>query len=146
MVDTLTSLTISREGSTAALSSLSIKPGESVQLTVTGSYWGRTALRGWRTAFEKLGHRSQVTISRIGMAMALLQDGDGVVQDARVVIGAIKPIPFPLPEAEEVLRGKKPDPALAIAIGETFKGNTRRAYKEAAAKGVAEDVLLRFQK
>ena len=47
MVDTLTSLTISREGSTAALSSLSIKPGESVQLTVTGSYWGRTALRGW---------------------------------------------------------------------------------------------------
>ncbi len=106
----------------------------------------RTALRGWRTAFEKLGHRSQVTISRIGMAMALLQDGDGVVQDARVVIGAIKPIPFPLPAAEEVLRGKKPDPALAIAIGETFKGNTRRAYKEAAAKGVAEDVLLRFQK
>ena len=36
--------------------------------------------------------------------------------------------------------------AASIAIGETFKGNTRRAYKEAAAKGVAEDVLLRFQK
>ena len=49
VVDTLTSLTISQEGSTAALSSLSIKPEESVQLTVTGSYWGRTALRGWNS-------------------------------------------------------------------------------------------------
>ncbi len=47
VVDTLTCLTISREGSTAALTSLSVKPGESVQLTVTGSYWGRTALRDW---------------------------------------------------------------------------------------------------
>ena len=107
----------------------------------------RTALRGWRSAFEKLGHRSQVTISRIGMAVALLQDGDGGIRDARVVVGAIKPIPFPLPAAEEILRGKRPDdPDLAEAIGATFKGNTRRVYKEAAAKGVAEDVFRRFQR
>ena len=43
----------------------------------------RTALRGWRSAFEKLGHRSQVTISRIGMAVALLQDGDVYKRQAR---------------------------------------------------------------
>ena len=105
----------------------------------------RTALSGWRSAFVKLGHRSQVTISRIGMAMALLQDEDGTVRDARVVAGAIKPVPFPLPAAEDILRGKKPDPALAIELGETFKGNTRRVYKENAAKGVFQDTLLRFQ-
>lgn len=45
VVDTLTSLTVSKAGSTAALTSLTVKPGESVQLTVTGSYWNRTALR-----------------------------------------------------------------------------------------------------
>ena len=105
----------------------------------------RTALKGWRSAFVKLGHRSQVTISRIGMVMALHQDPSGVIQDARVVVGAIKPIPFPLPAAEDILRGNRPDPALAEALGATFRGNTRRAYKEAAAKGVFEDILLRFQ-
>ena len=47
VVDTLTGLTISREGSTAALSSMTVKPGETVQLAVTGSYWNRTALRDW---------------------------------------------------------------------------------------------------
>ena len=112
---------------------------------ILGFVIDRSALKGWRSAFVKLGHRSQVTISRIGMAMALLQDGEGVIQDARVVVGAIKPGPFPLHAAEDILRGQRPDPALAVAIGETFKGNTRRVYKENAAKGVAEDVLLRFQ-
>lgn len=105
----------------------------------------RTALAGWRSVFVKLGHRSQVTISRIGIAMALKQNRDRIIEDARVVVGAIKPIPFPLPAAEDILRGKRPDPALAIELGETFKGNTRRVYKENAAKGVFEDVLLRFQ-
>lgn len=111
---------------------------------ITGFTISRTNLKGWRSAFVKLGHRAQVTISRIGMAMALKQNSDGVIEDARVVVGAIKPIPFPLPAAEEILRGKRPDPALAPELGETFKGNTRRAYKEAAAKGVFEDTLLRF--
>lgn len=106
----------------------------------------RTALKGWRSAFVKLGHRSQVSISRIGLAMALCQDAEGIVCDARVVAGAIKPIPFELPAAEEILRGKKPEPELACALGETFKGNTRRVYKENAAKGVFQDVLLRFQR
>lgn len=45
VVEGLTGLTVSREGSTAALSHLAVKPGESVQLAVTGLYWGRTALR-----------------------------------------------------------------------------------------------------
>ena len=31
-----------------------------------------------------------------------------------------------------------------MALGETFKGNTRRVYKENAAKGVFEDTLKLF--
>jgi len=117
-----------------------LQPGE----IVIGFSIDRAALRGWRSAFVKLGHRSQVTISRIGLAVALLQDDEGVILDARVVAGAIKPIPFRLTEAEALLRGSKPDPALAPAIGEIFRPHTRRAYKAAAAKGVVEDVLNRF--
>lgn len=111
---------------------------------ITGFTIDRKALAGWRSAFHKLGHRSQVTISRIGMSIAIRQDEDGVIQDARVIVGAIKPIPFRLPAAEEILRGQRPDPALAVALGETFKGNTRRAYKEAAAKGAFADTLSKF--
>ena len=117
-----------------------LQPGE----IVIGFSIDRAALRGWRSVFVKLGHRSQVTISRIGLAMALLQDETGTILDARVVAGAIKPIPFQLTEAEAMLRGSKPDTSLAPAIGETFRPHTRRAYKAAAAKGVVEDVLNRF--
>ncbi len=47
VVDSLTSLTVSKQGSTSPLTSLTVEPGENVQLAVTGSYWGRTALRDW---------------------------------------------------------------------------------------------------
>lgn len=44
VVDQLTDLQIS-PGSASAVSSLPVKGGEQVQFTVSGSYWGRTALR-----------------------------------------------------------------------------------------------------
>lgn len=115
-----------------------LNPGE----IIVGFIIDRTALRGWRSAYHKLGHRTRVTISRIGMTIVVREDENGIVQDARVVAGAIKPIPFELKAAEDILRGQRADPSLAEAIGATFKGNTRRVYKENAAKGVAEDVLL----
>ena len=104
----------------------------------------RTALKGWRTVFYKLGHRSQVTISRIGMSIAILQDECGIIQDARVIAGAIKPVPYRLPTAENILRGNRPDPELGPRLGATFKGNTRRVYKEEAAKGAFANALARF--
>lgn len=108
----------------------------------------RRALAGFETAFEKLGHREQVTISRIGLAAALKRDAQGVVTEARVIAGAIQTKPFRLEAAEQLLIGTKAEPtaALAIAIGDTFEGNTRRRYKAAAAKGVAENLLKRFAK
>lgn len=108
----------------------------------------RRALAGFETAFEKLGHREQVTISRIGLAAALKRNAQGVVMEARVVAGAIQTKPFRLEAAEQLLIGTKAEPtaALAVAIGDTFEGNTRRRYKAAAAKGVAENLLKRFAK
>lgn len=47
VVDRLTALTVTRAGSAEALTSLRLKPGEQVQLAVSGSYWGRAALRDW---------------------------------------------------------------------------------------------------
>ncbi len=45
VVDQLTDLQIGRAGGSSSLASLSVRGGEQVQLTVSGSYWGRAALR-----------------------------------------------------------------------------------------------------
>lgn len=45
VVDQLTDFQISRAGTSSSLTSLSVKGGEQIQLTASGSYWGRTALR-----------------------------------------------------------------------------------------------------
>lgn len=114
------------------------------QEVVIGLRIDRTKLRGYRTAFCKLGHRSKVTISRIGLCMALRQDENQVVQEARVVAGAIQTTPLILTQAEQLLVGQVPSLDLAEPIGKTFEGNTRRVYKAAAAKGVAHDLLKFF--
>ena len=45
VVNQLTEFKVSRAGSSEALTALTVKPGEQIQLAVSGSYWGRTALR-----------------------------------------------------------------------------------------------------
>ena len=45
VVSGLSGLTVTRANSTTALSSLSLEPGDSVQLAASGTYWGRTAMR-----------------------------------------------------------------------------------------------------
>lgn len=45
VVDELTELTVTRRDSGQSVSSLALLPGETLTLDVTGSYWGRTALR-----------------------------------------------------------------------------------------------------
>ena len=78
MVDSLTGLTISKSGESSALSVLSIKPGESVQLSVTGSYWGRTALRDFGpvtwTVEGDVG-----TVDENGLFTASASGGEGTI-------------------------------------------------------------------
>lgn len=45
VVDALTELTVTEKGSSSSLTALTLTPGDTMELTVTGSYWGRTALR-----------------------------------------------------------------------------------------------------
>lgn len=78
VVNSLTSLTISKQGSSSALTSLTVKPGETVQLSVTGSYWGRTALRDWSgvtwTVTGDVG-----TVDKNGLFTASPNGGSGTI-------------------------------------------------------------------
>lgn len=78
VVGALTSLTLSKRGSSAALTALSPKPGEQVQLAVSGSYWGRTALRDFGpvkwTVSGNVG-----TVDQNGLFTASEQGGSGSI-------------------------------------------------------------------
>lgn len=105
-----------------------------------------------RSAFSKLGFRKALTISRIGLAVTLERDNDGVITSAEVVAGAISLTPVHVKAAEEYLPGKKlghdaynaVGKALSDLIMEITPEMFDRDYKAGAAFGVAEDVLKKF--
>ena len=66
VVSTLSDLTVTRSGSSTALSSLSLEQGETVSLSASGTYWSRTALRSGS---------GQVTWAVTGNIGTITQDG-----------------------------------------------------------------------
>lgn len=119
-----------------------------VRFTVEANSW-----HGYESAFVKLGFRQKVTISRIGMAVALKRDAGGIIEDARVYAGAVSLTPLRMQNAEEVMRGKRPDEALAAELARLLAALIQeitplefdRDYKVEAARGITEDVLKRFR-
>lgn len=81
VVDILTGFEVTRAGESAGLKKLAVKPGETVQLAVSGSYWGRTALRdcapvSW-TVTNGVG-----TVDEKGLFTASEQGGEGTITAA----------------------------------------------------------------
>ncbi|MEA4942155.1 MAG: FAD binding domain-containing protein [Oscillibacter sp.] len=99
------------------------------------------------TAYRKLGSRSEVTISRVGLAV-LIQIQEGAVQTAKIVLGAVAATPVRALSAERCLEGSRLEPetvekaasALSEYILEINK-RPNRFYKAHASKGVLLDVL-----
>lgn len=99
------------------------------------------------TAYRKLGSRSEVTISRVGLAV-LVQMQEEVVSTARIVLGAVATTPVRALSAERCLEGSRLEPeavenaasALSEYILEINK-RPNRFYKAHASKGVLQDVL-----
>jgi CO/xanthine dehydrogenase FAD-binding subunit len=79
------------------------------------------------------------------VAAAVQLGGDGRIADARVVLGAVAPIPWRSPKAEAHLRGKAPGAAvlaeaaeLALAGAEPLEHN---AYKVPLTKTLVRRAL-----
>ena len=73
---------------------------------------------GFAAAFIKSGPRPALEISTVSMGAAGIIS-DGVIQNARVAIGAVAPIPLRARETEAVLEGKELDEALIELAVET---------------------------
>lgn len=78
VVDTLTELKVTRTDTGSPLNSLTLRPEEQVQLAVSGSYWGRNALRDLApVVFAVQGNVG--TIDETGLFTASRTPGDGAI-------------------------------------------------------------------
>jgi xanthine dehydrogenase YagS FAD-binding subunit len=77
---------------------------------------------------------------------AIVQNGGGVVRDARVVLGGVAPTPWRAPKAEQYLRGKKIDEGSAEKAGELALEGAKplkdNVYKVSLAKSLIQRALL----
>ena len=67
---------------------------------------------------RKVGARRAQAISKVCVA-ALANVRVGVIEDARIALGSVAPVPLRMTETERLLIGKKPDPQLAQAAAKT---------------------------
>jgi OHCU decarboxylase len=72
----------------------------------------------YRAYTRKIGARNAQAISKVCLA-ALGRVTGGVIEDIRLAVGSVAPIPFRLTETEKALRGKKIDPALILLAKQT---------------------------
>ncbi|MBI2930293.1 MAG: FAD binding domain-containing protein [Planctomycetes bacterium] len=86
----------------------------------------------WSSAYREERERDSFDWATVSAAVALRMDG-AVVKDARVVLGAVAPVPLRSKEGERVLIGQRLTEKIAQAAGEAaFKGATPlsdNAYK-----------------
>jgi len=69
---------------------------------------------GWRSSYEEIQERADFDWPLVSIAVAVKSEG-GTVRDARVVLGAVAPIPWRSTRAEQALVGKSLDEAGATA-------------------------------
>jgi OHCU decarboxylase len=72
----------------------------------------------YRAYTRKIGARNAQAISKVCLA-ALGRIAGGVIEDIRMAVGSVAPIPFRLTETEKVLRGKRIDPTLILLAKKT---------------------------
>lgn len=69
---------------------------------------------GFRAAYVRRALRKSMDIPIVNLAVGLRVD-NGLVADARIVLGAVAPTPIRAPKAEAVLKGSAPDSATIAA-------------------------------
>ncbi len=73
---------------------------------------------------RKVGPRRAQAISKVCLA-ALARLGDGVVEDIRIAMGSVAPVPLRLRETERIVRGQRIDPPLVQLARRTAAAETR---------------------
>jgi 4-hydroxybenzoyl-CoA reductase subunit beta len=70
---------------------------------------------GRLSVYRKLRRRGSFDFPILGVAIALRQDADGTIRDARIALGAVASHPIEATEAARLLEGQRPTPDLLEA-------------------------------
>lgn len=100
-------------------------------------------------AFEKLGRRKALAISRLNAAVRYTLDDKGMINKVRIAPGCIFSIPQRSKKAEAMLLGKQPSKELFVEAGKAVSEEMieitgvrwSTAYKQPAIEGIVEKVL-----
>jgi xanthine dehydrogenase YagS FAD-binding subunit len=71
----------------------------------------------WRGTYLKARERTAGDFPLVSVAVGYALE-DGAIRHARLVLGGVAPVPWPSPQAEAVLAGQAPSPALAAQAAE----------------------------
>jgi len=71
---------------------------------------------GWRSVYRKLRRRGSFDFPILGVAIALRQNTDGTVRDARIVLGALASHPVEATAAVALLAGQPLNPDVIAAV------------------------------
>lgn len=100
---------------------------------------------------RKVGARNAQAIAKVCIA-ALGQMADGVVEDVRIALGSVAPVPLRLIETERTVRGTSIDRSLLAVVKKTAASEIRpiddirstARYRAAVANNLVEEFLLRL--
>jgi len=79
---------------------------------------------GTKGVYLKHG-RSAVDLATVGVAVVMALESGGVCRDVKIVLGAVAPTPMRAKKAEEILRGKKVEPALIEEAAQVASGEAQ---------------------
>lgn len=99
------------------------------------------------SAFEKVGHRRSLVISTVCLAALVKLDWTGRhVDDVRIAIGAVGPVPERLADVEAMLSGHAPTPSLlreaAVRVVDRVRSRSRQVYRREVLVNFVERGLV----
>jgi OHCU decarboxylase len=103
---------------------------------------------GYFSYARKVGTRSAQAISKVCIA-ALGRLGDGVVEEVRIALGSVAPVPLRLRQTEQIVKGKPISPSLLALAIKTAAAEVRpiddirstEAYRAAVTGNLVADFL-----
>jgi len=106
---------------------------------------------GYFSHARKVGARNAQSISKVCIA-ALGRLTDGVVEDARIALGSVAPVPLRLSETEKIVRGKTIDSDLLLSARKTAAAEIRpindmrstARYRATVVENLVAEFLIRL--
>lgn len=103
------------------------------------------ALPNHGVAFEKVGHRRSLAISTVCLATLVHLDEDNRIDDLRIAIGAVGPVPERLTDIEDLLTGVAPTSAAlrdaSVRVADRVRSRSRQSYRREVLSNFVERSL-----